>query len=100
MSIAFWNTSVKKGLAKIPVQVAAVQRRENDNGSRTAVVKGMRKKNNPFEIKIRAAAKRPHNLSLNVEKTQPVPKKAGRSMSSKTKALAKRSKTKISKIKK
>ena len=75
----------KKG--KIHVQPEAVKRRKIQNGSRKAVVKGMIVKKNPFNVEI--SKKRIHNFSLNVKNNEAISKKAGRTMSSKTKHLSK-----------
>ncbi|XP_066933770.1 uncharacterized protein [Clytia hemisphaerica] len=68
------TSMVKKQQGKIRVQPAAVTRRVTKNGSKTAIVKGMNKRN-PFENKT-VAKKRPHNLAQNIERLEPVPKKA------------------------
>ena len=81
-------TLSKKGRGKISVQPEAVKRRKKKNGSRTAIVKGMTKKTNPFENRA-SNRKRSHNISQNISKNEPVSKKAGRTMSSKTKMLTK-----------
>lgn len=86
------NSALKKrGRGKISVQPEAVKRRQKSNGSRTALVKGMTKKNNPFDENNRGSnRKRPHNLSKNTANNEPAPKKAGRTMSSKKKFLSKK----------
>ena len=71
---------VKRG--KITFQPGAVCRRKVKSGSRQAKVKGMTLKKNPFDLK--TSVKRKHSLSAIVENNQPVAKKAGRHMSSKT----------------
>ncbi|XP_066926380.1 uncharacterized protein [Clytia hemisphaerica] len=87
------NTKLtKKTSGKIKVQVEAAKRRVKANGSRTAVVKGMNKKNNPFNKDVAPSRKRKHKLSQNVENNEQVPKKAGRTMGSKTKFLSKKNK--------
>lgn len=74
---------------KIHVQPGAVQRRKKKsgikNGSRSAVTsKGMTKHVNPFDT-TSVSKKRVHSFVQNVEQNVAVPKKAGRSMGSKTK---------------
>lgn len=72
---------------KIFVQPESVKRRKMKSGTKNAKVKGMRVKNNPFEFNI-VNTKRVHKFSENVRKNEAVPKKAGRSMSSRTKHLS------------
>ena len=69
---------------KIHVQPGAVSRRIEKNGSKNAIVKGMRKRVNPFQIDA-VSTKRPHSFSDNVKSNVALPKKAGRTMSSRTK---------------
>ena len=79
-------SKVKGG--KIPVQPGSVQRRKTDSGSRNSIIKGMTKKKNPLAPK-KAGIKRPHAFAKNVTENVPVPKKAGRSMQSKTRIIIK-----------
>ena len=76
----------KKG--KIFVQPGAVKRRRSEGKSKNSVQKGMQVKKNPFNVE--PSKNRPHKFSQNVKKGEAVSKKAGRSMSSKTKHLSKR----------
>lgn len=78
---------------KIYVQPEAVKRRKTDDGSRKSTIKGMSVKKNPFS-KGEPQTKRPHNFAVNVSKNQAVSKKAGRTMASKTKFLAKQNRGK------
>ena len=68
---------VRKG--KIFVQPEAVKRRTLSNGSRNSVVKGKRKKNNPFDSNV-FPKKRLHQFSVNVGNNDAVHIKAGRMM--------------------
>ena len=76
---------VRKG--KIYVQPEAVKRRRVKDGSKKAKIKGMVVKNNPF-VKV-SSTKRLHKISANVLNNEAVSKKAGRTMTSKTKHLSK-----------
>ena len=76
---------VRKG--KIYVQPEAVKRRRVKDGSKKAKIKGMVVKNNPF-VKV-SSTKRLHKFSANVLNNEAVSKKAGRTMTSKTKHLSK-----------
>ena len=75
---------------KIYVQPEAVKRRKCKDGSRKSKIKGMSVKNNPFIVE--PATKRPHSFAQNVCDNVAVAKKAGRTMSSKTKHLQQRCK--------
>ena len=77
---------MKKG--KIFVQPEAVKRRKYTDGSRRPKVKGMDVKYNPFVVD--SAKKRVHRLATNIANNETVAKKAGRTMASKTKLLAKK----------
>ena len=84
------GTSMRPGnKRKISVQPEAVKRRygEQKTGSKSATVKGMIKKKNPFN-QTEVQKKRPHMFSQNVRANERVSKKAGRTMSSKTKHLS------------
>jgi len=73
---------------KIHVQPSSVSRRIIKNGSKTRRHKGQRKKN-PFE-KQQISIKRVHSFSENINNNENVPKKAGRTMSSKTRSKTRR----------
>jgi hypothetical protein len=78
------NSIVKKRKrGKIHVQPEAVKRRKNKTGSRRQQNKGQLVRNNPFE-KQAGRAKRAHNFAQNVRQNEPVAKKAGRHMATKT----------------
>ena len=79
----------KSRRGKIFVQPEAVKRRKEVSGSKNARIKGMTVKNNPFKNK-KHTVKRSHCFAKNVAENVPVPHKAGRSMSSKTKQLKSR----------
>ena len=68
---------------KIHVQPEAVKRRKIQCGSKSKKSKGQNKKNNPFQPKA-GNPKRAHKFAENVRKNQPVSKKAGRTMTTKT----------------
>ncbi|CAB4034165.1 Hypothetical predicted protein [Paramuricea clavata] len=68
---------------KIHVQPEVVKRRKLESGSRAKQPKGQISKKNPFLLKA-GKAKRLHQFAHNVRQNQPVSKKAGRSMSTKT----------------
>ena len=65
----------------------AVKRRKSENGSKKAIVKGMKVKCNPFDKNV--STKRLHKFSSNVVNNEAAAKKAGRSMASKTKHISK-----------
>ena len=65
------------------MQPGAVKRRKLTNGSRSKQPKGQILKSNPFD-KIAERPKRLHMFAENVRRNEPVAKKAGRSMSTKT----------------
>lgn len=67
---------------KIHVQPSSVSRRINKNGSKTKLHKGQTKKN-PFEKQC-SSTKRVHLISKNIANNENVPKKAGRTMISKS----------------
>ena len=79
------TTSVvkKRKRGKIHVQPEAVKRRKNITGSKRRQNKGQTVRNNPFE-KQAGRAKRAHKFAENVRQNEPVAKKAGRNMASKT----------------
>ena len=68
---------------KIYVQPEAVTRRKLNSGSRAKQSKGQVSKNNPFSLKP-SRGKRLHQFAHNVRQNQPVSKKAGRTMATKT----------------
>ncbi|XP_057311257.1 uncharacterized protein LOC130649070 [Hydractinia symbiolongicarpus] len=70
---------------KIKVQPEAVKRRSTISGSKVAIQKGMTKRKNPFNVE--PSLKRGHSFTKNVSNNEPVAKKAGRTMGSKTKFL-------------
>ena len=70
---------------KIGVQPEAVKRRKIKNGSKRALAKGKSSMMLPIKS---VSYKRKHEFSLNVQNNEPVAKKAGRSMMSKTKTTA------------
>ena len=85
------NAVRKKRLGKkIKVQPEAVKRRKTESGSKAAIKKGMIKRSNPFQ-KPEPNVMRPHSFSANVSSNEAVPKKAGRTMTSRTKFLSKKS---------
>jgi len=69
---------------KMSVQPEAVKRRKIKNGSKRALAKGITSSIIPVK---EPSMKRKHNFSVNVLQNEPVAKKAGRHMSSKTKAV-------------
>ena len=83
--ISVTNARKKVRRGKIYVQPEAVKRRKHTNGSRNSNVKRMRVKNNPFDKEV--STKRKHEFSSNVRENVAVSKKAGRTMTSKTKHL-------------
>ena len=78
---------------KIYVQPEAVKRRKTKKGSKVPEAKGSSVKKNPF-VGLKPQRKREHDFSKNVSDNVPVSKKAGRTMSSKTKFLSPREETK------
>ena len=75
---------VKKArTGKIPVQPTAVGRRKVVNGTRRRQPQGQTKINNPFKP-VAGKAKRTHQLACIVSNNEPVAKKAGRNMATKT----------------
>ena len=72
---------VKRG--KIYVQPEAVKQRKLNSGSRAKQSKGQVSKNNLFSLKP-SRGKRLHQFAHNVRQNQPVSKKAGRTMATKT----------------
>lgn len=74
---------VKAKRGKIHVQPGAVKRRKFTNGSRSKQPKGQIVKSNPFD-KTAEKPKRLHMFAENVRRNEPVAKKAGRTMSTKT----------------
>jgi len=74
---------VKAKRGKIHVQPGTVKRRKLTNGSRSKQPKGQILKSNPFD-KIAERPKRLHMFAENVRRNEPLAKKAGRSMSTKT----------------
>jgi hypothetical protein len=68
---------------KIPVQPTAVARRKVANGTRRRQPQGQATTNNPFKP-VAGKAKRTHQLAFNVSNNEPVAKKAGRNMATKT----------------
>ena len=81
------NALLKKKLGKkIKVQPEAVKRRKSSCGSKNAIAKGMRKRQNPFDA-TEPSVKRAHSFSKNVQNNEAISKKAGRTMASKTKFL-------------
>lgn len=68
---------------KIHVQPESVKRRKVANGSKRRQDKGQTARNNPFQ-KVAGNAKRVHRFADNVLRNEPVAKKAGRSMATKT----------------
>ena len=78
------TSSVKKARrGKIHVQPEAVKRRKIDNGSKSKQSKGQRVRNNPFALKV-GQTKRKHKFAENVRRNEPVAKKAGRTMATRT----------------
>ena len=69
----------------------AVKRRNTSLGCKNAIVKGMSKRKNPFVQTTGAKSKHTHSFSVNVSNNEPVSKKAGRTMVSKTKFMTARS---------
>ena len=82
----------ERGGKKIRVQKEAVKRRKVSNGSKSAIKKGMTERKNPFDHP-EPNVKRPYSFSSNVQQNQAVSKKAGRTMASKTKFVARSSST-------
>jgi len=81
------TTLLKKRLGKkIKVQPEAVKRRKVKNGSKSSIQKGMTKRKNPFE-QTETSVMRAHSFATNVKDNEAVSKKAGRTMTSKTKFL-------------
>lgn len=68
---------------KIHVQPEAVKRRKLESGSRAKQPKGQISKSNPFLLKP-GRAKRLHQFAHNVRQNEQVSKKAGRTMSTRT----------------
>ena len=73
----------KRKRGTIHVQPEAVERRKLGNGSKRKQNKGQTAKNNPFK-KVAGHTKRAHRFAENVQRNEPVAKKAGRSMATKT----------------
>jgi hypothetical protein len=71
----------KKG--KIHVQSESVKRRKMARGSKASQSKGQNCKNNPFQ-KEAGKRKRLHQFGENVRRNEPVAKKSGRTMATKT----------------
>ena len=80
-SSLFFRRSQKN---KISVQPEAVKRRKGKSGSKRALPKG--KSSNLLPVKA-ISTKRKHKFTTNVENNEPVAKKAGRNMMSKTKNI-------------
>ena len=94
------SSLLKKKLGKkIKVQPEAVKRRKVESGSKTAIQKGMRKRKNPFELQ-QPSVKRAHSFSHNVKNNEAASKKAGRTMTSKTKLISSCSKDSATKVEK
>ncbi len=79
------TTSVvkKRKRGKIHVQPESVKRRRVANGSKASQSKGQNCKNNPFQ-KEAGKPKRLHQFAENVRRNEPVAKKSGRTMATKT----------------
>lgn len=79
----------KRSGKKIKVQPEAVKRRRTANGGKNAIIKGMTKRKDPFN-RTETSVKRPHSFANNIQQNEAVSKKAGRTMSSKTKFFNKK----------
>ena len=73
---------------KIHVQPESVKRRKVADGTRRRQAQGQTLKNNPFKP-VAGKAKRVHMFAENVRRNEPVAKKAGRSMATKTRVYEK-----------
>ena len=72
------------------MQPEAVKRRKTETGSKNKISKGQVVRRNPF-LKVAGQRKRVHKFSENVQRNEPVAKKAGRSMATKTRCYEKSS---------
>ena len=73
----------KKRRGKIFVKPESVKRRKVADGTRKRQPQGQTVRNNPFNL-VAGKPKRPHKFAKNVRKNEPVAKKAGRNMATKT----------------
>ena len=77
-------SSVKKARqGKIHVQPETVKLRKIDNASKSKQYRGQRVRNNPFELKV-GQTKHKRKFAENVRRNEPIAKKAGRTMATRT----------------